>query len=266
MDKMVVVAFDSERQAYEGVRILKELHAEGSITLYGDAVIAKDANGTVAVREAADSGPLGTAVGMLTGGLVGMLGGPVGVAVGAAAGTVSGSVFDITQLGIDSDFVDEVASHLKPGTAAVIAEIQEEWILPLDTRMEAAGGVVFRRTRDDFVDDMIERDITTTEAEIAALRAEHAQARAEDKAKLQAKIDAAQSRLQGTRERARTRAEATRREGEAKTAALREQAATARAERKQQLDKRTAEIQAHYKERSAKLHESWQHTKEALTP
>jgi uncharacterized membrane protein len=71
MNKMIVVVFDNERQAYEGYRALKDLHADGTITLYGDAVIAKDASGTVFVKEAADKGPLGTAVGLLTGSLVG---------------------------------------------------------------------------------------------------------------------------------------------------------------------------------------------------
>jgi uncharacterized membrane protein len=232
MDKMIVTVFNSEHQAYEGVRILKDLHAEGSITLYGEAVIAKDANGTVAVRETADDGPLGTAVGMLTGGLVGLLGGPVGVAVGAMAGTAAGSAYDLTELGIDLDFVNEVGNHLEPGTAAVVAEIQEEWVLPLDTKMEAAGGIVVRRTRDEFVSDMYERDVTATKAEIAALQAEFDQARAEDKAKLQAKIDAAQGRLRAKQERAKAKVEAARLEGAAKAAAVREQAAAARPTRK----------------------------------
>jgi uncharacterized membrane protein len=266
MDRLVVVVFDSERQAYAGTRLLKELHAEGSITLYGEAVIAKDASGAVEVKQAADDGPLGTAVGMLTGGLVGVLGGPIGVAVGAMAGMVGGSFYDLTELGIDMDFVSDVASHLEPGTAAVIAEVEEEWVLPLDSRMEAAGGVVFRRTRDEFVSDMIERDVMATKAEIAALQAEHAQARAEDKAKLQAKIDAAQQRLRASQERAKAQIEATRLEGEAKAAALSEQRAMARAERKQQIDKRKSEIQADHQRRSAKLHQAWQLTKEALAP
>jgi hypothetical protein len=35
MDKMLIVVFDSEHQAYEGTRVLKELHDNGTITLYG---------------------------------------------------------------------------------------------------------------------------------------------------------------------------------------------------------------------------------------
>ena len=78
MDKMIVTVFDSERQAFEGSQVLKDLHADGTITLYAEAVIAKDADGTVAVKRAADQGPLGTAVGLVTGSLVGLLGGLCG--------------------------------------------------------------------------------------------------------------------------------------------------------------------------------------------
>jgi hypothetical protein len=46
------------------------LHAEASITLYAQAVIAKDSSGKVSVKQGADEGPIGTAVGLLTGMLV----------------------------------------------------------------------------------------------------------------------------------------------------------------------------------------------------
>ena len=45
MNKMVIVLLDSERGAYEGTRVLKELHDEGHITLYAQTVIAKDSGG-----------------------------------------------------------------------------------------------------------------------------------------------------------------------------------------------------------------------------
>jgi uncharacterized membrane protein len=44
MDKILVVVFDSESQAYEGSGTLQELHDEGSIHLYAKAVIARDAS------------------------------------------------------------------------------------------------------------------------------------------------------------------------------------------------------------------------------
>jgi uncharacterized membrane protein len=54
MDKMLVVTFDDEEKAYEGSRALAALQGEGSIGVYGAAVIARDAEGKVVVRDEAD--------------------------------------------------------------------------------------------------------------------------------------------------------------------------------------------------------------------
>src|SRR5512136_1713438 len=103
MNKMIVTVFNEESRAYEGAKDLRELHAEGSLTLYATAVIAKDAKGVVNVKQAADQGPSGTVLGLTTGSLIGLLGGPVGLVVGAAIGTTAGSLYDIAQLGISED-------------------------------------------------------------------------------------------------------------------------------------------------------------------
>ena len=76
----------------------------------------------MAVRQAADRGPIGTLVGVVTGGLVGLLGGPVGVAVGAYVGGTGGILYDLFNAGFDGDVVDEVAAALTPGKAAVVAD------------------------------------------------------------------------------------------------------------------------------------------------
>jgi uncharacterized membrane protein len=63
MSRFVVVVFPNEAQAYQGTRALKDLHADGSLTVYGVAVVAKDAGGKLTIKDAADQGPLGTVVG-----------------------------------------------------------------------------------------------------------------------------------------------------------------------------------------------------------
>lgn len=85
MSRFIVVVFPDEAKAYQGTRALKDLHSEGSLTVYGMAVISKDAGGKFAIKEAADEGPLGMAVGTVTGGLVGLLAGPVGLITGHSA-------------------------------------------------------------------------------------------------------------------------------------------------------------------------------------
>ena len=263
-NKMIVVIFDNEKKAYEGAKVLKDLHAEGSITLYANAVIAKDASGKVIVKQAADEGPLGTGVGLVTGSLIGLLGGPVGVALGASAGTFGGMLYDFAKVGVGEDFIDEVAQNLQPGKVAVVAEVEEEWVMPVDSRMEAAGGVVFRRAREEVLDSQIERDAAVLKAEVADLKAEDARAHREAKAKLQAKISAANAKLQATQERAKAASEATKQEMDAKIKSLEEQVAKAQGAAKAQLEARIAEVQSEYKRRANKLHQAWELTKEAL--
>jgi uncharacterized membrane protein len=264
-DKMIVAIFDDEKKAYEGSRALKDLHAEGSITLYASAVMAKDADGKVTIKQGTDEGPLGTGVGLVTGSLIGLLGGPVGVAIGACVGTFGGVLYDLAKVGVGGDFMDEVANHLLPGNVAVVAEVNEEWVMPIDSRMEAAGGVVFRRARKEVLDSQIERDAAAFKAELADLKAEHARADKRAKAKLQAKIDSVKAKLQATQDRAKAAEEATKREMEAKIKSLKEQVAKSQGDAKARLEARIAEVQADHKRRSGKLHQAWELTKEALT-
>jgi uncharacterized membrane protein len=264
MDKMIVVVFDSESKAYEGSKALRELHDEGSITLYAMGVIAKDTSGKVSVKEAAEEGPLGTAVGLVTGSLIGLLGGPVGVAIGAGAGTFGGILYDLATVGVGEDFLAEVGGRLQPGKTAVVAEVGEEWSMPVDTRMEAAGGVVLRRGLGEVQDALIERDTDALEAEIAQLKAEYAQATGQAKAKLQAKIDAAKARLQATHDRAKAEIEAAKQRMDEKIKSLEEQSAKAKGDAKAKLDARIAEVRSEYKRRSDKLKQAWELTKQAL--
>jgi uncharacterized membrane protein len=263
MDKMVVVVFDNESAAYEGVKALRELHGETSLALYAAAVIAKDAKGAVTVKQAADEGPLGTALGLTTGSLVGLLGGPVGLAVGAMAGSMVGSLYDLAQLGVGEDFLAEVSESLSPGKVAILAEVDEEWVTPLDARMESLGGLVFRRARGEFIDAQIEREIEADRAEIAKLKAERDQTVGQAKAKLQAKLDAAQNRLEARRDLIKGKIEDIKREGEAKIKSLQEQAVKAKSEMKANLEKRVAETRASHQTRVEKLSKAWQLVKEA---
>ncbi len=265
MDKMLVVVFDSELKAYEGSKALQDLQREGSIDLYAKAVITRDATGKVVVKQEDDMGPISTAVGLLTGSLIGLIGGPVGVAIGASLGTYSGLLFDMVKLGVGEDYLSEVEQSLLPGKSAVVAEVWEEWSLPVDARMEALGGVVFRRSRSEVVDTQIELDMAALKADLAALEAERDQATGEAKAKLQKKVDAAKAKLQAAQDEFVARIEASQKETEAKILSLQKQAAKESGERKSKREARIAELKADQKRRSDLLKQAWELTKEALS-
>lgn len=262
-DKMVVIVFDNEKQAYEGTKALKDLHAEGSITLHASAVIAKDAGGNVSMKQAVDRGPTGTGVGLATGGLVGLLGGPVGLAVGAAAGMAVGATYDLAQVGVGDDYLADVSRSVSPGKTAVVAEIHEGWITPLDTRMEGLGGKVFRRDRGDFVDDEIQHEIEADKAEFRRLKAEHDNTVGQAKARLEAKVDAAKKKLKARTGAFREKIATIKHEDEAKIASLQDQAAKLKGETKAKLEKQLAEARARQKARDEKLSEALHLVKEA---
>jgi uncharacterized membrane protein len=253
MEEMLVVVFDKEPKAYEGSRALHQLDTEGSITIHAESVIKKDGNGTVsALREDGDF-PVRTVGGTAIGSLIGVLGGPVGLGIGALAGAFAGMMGDLYAAGVNTDFLSDVSAALTPGKCAVVADVSEEWVTPVDTRMEAVGGVVFRSLKSAIEDDLRARDVAELKQEIAQLKAEHAQAQAERKAKIQARIDSLNAKLQTKLEQAKQRSEQIKAETEAKVQALQNRAAKAQGDAKKAFNDRVAQIRGEYEERSKKL-------------
>ena len=136
--------------------------------------------------------------------------------------------------------------------------------MPIDTRMEALGGHVFRRNWIAVEDAYYEKQIAADREELAALKAELKKAR--------------RSGRSGSRRESRTRATSfgtngtssrlasnqRKREGDAKIKPLQQQLITARDERKQRLEKRLAEARADFRGRSDRLHLAWELTKSAI--
>ena len=252
MEKMLVVIFDDEAKAYEGSHALKELDAEGSIAIHAEAVIKKNADGTVPVEQVDDGFPIRTFGGTAIGSLIGLLGGPLGLGIGAAAGALAGSLGDLNAAGVDAEFLDDVAAALTPGKCAVIADVSEEWVTPVDTRMEALGRAVVRSARTSVEDEQRARDVAALRAEIDQLKAEHARARADRKAKIEGKIDQLNAKLQAKLDQAKERSEQIKSETEAKVQALQKKAEKTQGDIKATLEARAKRIREEYEQSVAR--------------
>jgi uncharacterized membrane protein len=138
MDKMQVAVFDSDTAAFDGLSALRDLHRNGDITLYGWAVIVKDKTGKISIKQAPEEGgaPIGAALGLLTDKLLKVLRGPAGLAIGASLPGLTGLLFDLDMSRLGPKFLDEVASSLTPGMAAVLAEVDESSTTPIDERRD----------------------------------------------------------------------------------------------------------------------------------
>jgi uncharacterized membrane protein len=229
MDRMLVVVFNNEVQAYQGRQALLQLDSDGNISVYAYAVLAKHADGTATVKQGDDSGPIGTLLGTSFGSLIGLFGGPVGLAIGASAGVLAGAAVDLNNARIGDDFIDDVSKTLTPNKFAVVAEIEEDWTTPVDNRMEAIGGTVFRRALSDAKHTIHDENVAAMKADLAQMKAERAKAHADHKAKLQEKINQLDSKIQTQLQKAKERREATERQAQAKVQVLKAKAAAAKA-------------------------------------
>jgi len=228
MERMLVVVFENESKANEGTKVLRQLDLEGSITVHAHAVVMKNPDGAVIARERDDQGPYGLLVGTALGALIGVLGGLAGVGIGGTVGLVAGGALDLHNARVGEDFIDEVAKALSPNRAAIVAEIQEEWTDPVDSRMQAIGGTVFRRALSEVKQTIHEEHLAAMKADLAQMKAEYAQAYAERKIKLQEKINQLDSKLQAQLQKAKDRREAAEREARAKVELLQAKAAAAK--------------------------------------
>jgi uncharacterized membrane protein len=88
------------------------------VTLDDSAIVVKDAEGKLHVKNQVDRGVLvgagwGSLIGLLIGGIFMPLG---GLAIGAAAG---GAIGKMVSNGVDKKFVKDVADKIQPGTSAL---------------------------------------------------------------------------------------------------------------------------------------------------
>jgi uncharacterized membrane protein len=267
MSKFVVVTVPSEPKAYEALQAMNDLHAEGSVTLYAAAVVERNEDGTLSVKQAMDEGPLGFGVGALVGGLIGVIGGPAGYLAGTAAGGLLGGVRDYLSAGVSDEFMETVTRELSPGTFAVIAEVSEDWVAPMDVRMEAIGGRVTREWRDEFVDETFRGRIDAYKSELDQRKAERAGAKAEKmEARLEENIDDTRRDLEKAAHKARERLDKKKEEMNAKLQALLDQAAEAAPDVRERIEQRIAELRAELQAREEKLNQAWSLAQEALNP
>ena len=270
MNKVIVAVFDTESQAFKGLTALKSLHDDGLISIYATAVVVKDKEGKVEVKQEADKGPVGTAIGMLTGGLLGMLVGPVAAAAGAAAGAAAtgmvvgssvgaltgaaaGSMYDLDEAFMEDDLMERITDTLKPGKAAVLVEADESWEAPIDTRLKEMGAVIFRRNLADISDDYYTRQSEEYYSEMEELENEMKDADDEMKASIQKQMDKVKAKSKALNESIEKKKEHNKNVLDTKEKALDEQITKSKGKHKKRLENRKAKLKEKNKAFEAKL-------------
>ena len=148
MANLLVITFDNMEDAGNLLGNIKQLQKDAQLQINDAAVIVKDTEGSVKVKNMADTGVKTGAVG---GGIVGLIIASVffpigGMLLGAAAGALIGKM---AHLGVDQKFVKEVTDELTPGTSAIFIMASKVNPGPLRSALENYHGKVFQSTLDD---------------------------------------------------------------------------------------------------------------------
>jgi uncharacterized membrane protein len=123
MSSLIAVGFKDEFTADAVVLELRKLQKEHLIDLEDAAIVIRDKDGKVKIKQTQEL----TTAGTLSGGFWGLLFGFIffnpllGWAVGAIAGGLSGALTDI---GIDDNFIREVGSTIEPSTSAIFVLVR----------------------------------------------------------------------------------------------------------------------------------------------
>ncbi len=150
--EMMVVAFEDEYKADEVLSTLKQLDVEAIVDLKSAAVVKRDAEGQVKIRETKDfDAKQGAIGGAVAGGLLGLLTGKllVGALVGAAGGAVAGHGID---MGLNDEYLKSVGESLGSGTSALVALVAFQRIeRAMEELDKFEGGTILRHTLSDEV-------------------------------------------------------------------------------------------------------------------
>jgi hypothetical protein len=115
--------------------------------------------------------------------------------------------------------------------------------------MEALGGAVYRTPKSTVQEDQWKRDTTAARAQLEQLKAEHARARADRKAKLQAQIESLSRRIDAKVARAQARSQQVTRELQARVEALQRKAEKKKGDARVAFDARIARLRNDYQNR-----------------
>ncbi len=143
MSDLIVVGYNDEHQAEEVRLKLLKLQKEYLVDLEDAVVAVRNKDGNVKLHQIHNL----TAAGAITGGFWGALIGllflsPIlGAAIGAGAGAVGGALTDI---GIDDNFMKELAGTLQPGSSALFVLVRKMTPDRVMDELRGSGGKILQ--------------------------------------------------------------------------------------------------------------------------
>jgi uncharacterized membrane protein len=167
MSDLVVIEFPSEAKAEEVRDKLLDMQNDYLIELEDVVIAIKKPNGRIKLNQLFHPAAAGAAYGSLWGLLVGMifLMPLAGVVLGTATGAISGALTDV---GINDQFMKDVASTLQSGNAALFLLIRKVTADKVLADLKGVGGKVLRTSFDQTKENALREALAGTTSASAA--------------------------------------------------------------------------------------------------
>jgi uncharacterized membrane protein len=143
MNTLVVVGYDDPLKAEEVHLKLQKMHKDYLIDMEDAVFAVKDKNGKVKLHQSVNLTAAGALNGGFWGALIGLLflNPLLGMAVGATAGAVSGA---LTDLGIDDNFMKDLAATLKPESSVLFVLVRKATPDKVLEELAGTGGQILK--------------------------------------------------------------------------------------------------------------------------
>ncbi|WP_431513121.1 DUF1269 domain-containing protein [Variovorax sp. DAIF25] len=177
---IILITWPDSSQAYRAFSAVK---SSSHVNASQAAVLERSPDGRFSVKDGnSNTVGLGSFGGGLIGGLVGILGGPLGMLLGFSSGSLFGSVVDLGQLERTESVIAAMSQFIRPGTAALLLQVDEDSPAMIDTVAEELGGQVLRRSLEQVEAEVLAAEAAAVAAAREASRVLREESKAERKA------------------------------------------------------------------------------------
>lgn len=151
---LISVRFAEPLMAQEMLLAFARLVKQGAVEMEDAAMVTKDEDGKIRLRQTRDVMPgQGAASGGWVGALVGIIGGPVGMIAGGALGAAAGGIFaKLRDVGINDDQMKEMGERLGRGEAALFVLLNSYDVTAVAMELRRFDGELFHSTAGEAID------------------------------------------------------------------------------------------------------------------
>jgi uncharacterized membrane protein len=142
--QLIIAAFQDENGADAALKQIQQAKKDGWIRIDNAAVIRRDANDKLHIKDVRDmGGGKGAVIGGVIGAVVGVIFPPAVLASAGIGAVAGGLIAKFSDGGLPDSRLREIGEALKPGTSAIVAIIEHTWVAEAEAQLAAEGAQVF---------------------------------------------------------------------------------------------------------------------------